>query len=90
MFFISRENYEHFTSYGFFVMLKLVLLNNYFYFKESEKKHFYLQINGIAMDTSCGPSVANLYLAFFELKYKQILNDSYLVIYRFIDDIFHG
>jgi hypothetical protein len=89
MFFISRENYEHFTSYGFFMLLKLVLLNNYFCLKEYKKVHYFLQINGIAMGTSCGPSVANLYLAFFELKFKYVLKDSLLVIYRFIDDIFY-
>ena len=35
----------------------------------------------------CGPSIANLYLAFFEIKYKKLLTTS--LYYRFIDDILY-
>jgi hypothetical protein len=35
---------------------------------------------------SCGPSVANLYLAHFENRYKSVLNSN--IYYRYIDDLF--
>ena len=39
------------------------------------------------MGTSCGPSVANLYLAYFENKYRKVLDNS--LYYRFIDDVLY-
>ena len=83
---ISRESYTDFDSFGFYTLISLVLENNYFYFKEYSTLHFFLQIKGVAMGTSCGPSVANLYLAYFEIRYLHTLNVS--LYYRFIDDNF--
>jgi hypothetical protein len=45
--------------------LDLILRNNYFVFD----KTLYLQISGIAMGTNFGPIVANLTLAYCEIKY---------------------
>jgi hypothetical protein len=61
-------------------------MNNYFLFKNNSKLHFYKQIRGVSMGTSCGPSVANLYLASFELKNRSMIKTS--LFFRFIDDIF--
>jgi hypothetical protein len=72
--------------YAFYKFLELVLLNNYFVHKiDSKNFTFYLQLKGIAMGTSCGPAIANIYLSYFELKYKVYINNS--LYYRFIDDI---
>ena len=40
------------------------------------------------MGTACGPAVANLYLSYFELKYKSFLSNS--LYFRFIDDIIYS
>ena len=75
------------SSHAIFKFLQLVLKNNYFSFKHNNSHTFFLQIKGIAMGTSCGPSVANLYLTFFELKYSIFLKNS--LYFRFIDDIIY-
>ena len=84
---VSVYKFNEISSYAIFEMLKLVLHNNYFSFEHNNLSTFLLQTKGIAMGTSCGPSVANLYLAYFELKYKILLNNS--LYYRFIDDILY-
>ena len=84
---VSNNITTDISSYAIYKFLQLVLLNNYFYLKHNNNYTFFLQIKGIAMGTSCGPSVANLYLAYFELKYKIFLNNS--LFYRFIDDILY-
>ena len=38
------------------------------------------------MGTACGPSVANLYLAYFELRYLSLLKTT--IYYRYLDDLF--
>ena len=73
------------SPHAIYKFLQLVLLNNYFYYEHNNLITFFLQVIGIAMGTSCGPSVANLYLAYFELKYKMFLDSS--LYFRFIDDI---
>lgn len=85
---ISKYNYEEFDSFGFYSLLKLVLKNNYFYFKCNNKYYFYLQIFGLSMGSPCSPNVANIYLSYFELRYKHMLNVS--LYYRFIDDVLYS
>jgi hypothetical protein len=84
---MTKHPSDHFTSSGFHHLLKLVLLNNCFYYKSRIKKSyfFFKQIKGVAMGTACGPSVANLYMAYFELKYRHILMVS--LYHRFLDDL---
>ncbi len=82
---ISRCCNTELNPFSFYCFLKLVLLNNYFYFKHNNCFSFFRQIKGVAMGTACGPSVANLYLAYFEIKYKVFLNVS--LYKRFIDDL---
>ena len=84
---VSVYKFNEISSYAIFEMLKLVLHNNYFSFEHNNLSTFLLQTKGIAMGTSYGQSVANLYLAYFELKYKILLNN--LLYYRFIDDILY-
>jgi hypothetical protein len=73
------------SSYGFHLILKYVLNNNYFYFKTKSSIKFYRQIKGIGMGISCGPSIANVFLGHFEKRYLHLL---YLTpITRFIDDV---
>ncbi len=84
---ISDYSFNDISNYAISKILKLVLLNNYFSFKHNTKKTFFLQIKGIAMGTACGPSVANLYLAYFELKYEKLLTNS--LYFRFIDDVLY-
>jgi hypothetical protein len=63
-------------------ILKLILKNNIFIFE----KNYYVQKNGIAMGSKCGPMFANLYIYILE---KNWINIYKPVIYkRFIDDIF--
>ncbi len=75
------------SNHAIYKFLQLVLLNNYFYYKNNNNLSFFLQTKGIAMGTSCGPSVANLYLAYFETKYKIFLDTSLYL--RFIDDVLY-
>lgn len=83
---MAKVKSSYFTAYGFHCIIKLVLENNFFFFKNKTEKTFYLQIKGIAMGTTCGPSVANLYLGYFESRYLALLNTS--LYFRFIDDLF--
>jgi hypothetical protein len=63
-------------------ILKLVLENNYF----SYKNNYYLQIKGIAMGCICGPTIANIVVHSLETNFLK----KYLTFYykRYIDDIF--
>ncbi|CAF0717931.1 unnamed protein product [Brachionus calyciflorus] len=79
-------NNENISCFAFYTFLKLVLLNNYFYYKNKSVYRFFLQIKGVSIGTSCGPSIANLHLAFYEIKYKSLLNS--ILYFRFIDDVF--
>jgi hypothetical protein len=40
------------------------------------------------MGTACGPSVANLYLAYFEILYQNVLSNCLRFNFRYIDDVF--
>ena len=84
---VSSSTSVDMSPHAIYKFLRLVLLNNYFYFEHNNLFTFFLQIKGIAMGTSCGPSVANLYLAYFELKYKIMFENS--LYFRFIDDIIY-
>jgi len=84
---VSIYKFNDISIEAIFEILKLVLLNNYFSFKFDSSTTFLLQTKGIAMGTSCGPSVANLYLAYFENKYKIFLDKS--LYHRFIDDVLY-
>ena len=86
---ISKIPNNEFSGYGFKKILELVLKNNFFYYKftKSQKSYlaFFLQISGVSMGTACGPSVANSYLQFFEIRHK--INLKKTLYFRFIDDL---
>ena len=71
-----------FDIVGFNSILKIVLLNNIFSFNNN----FYLQKNGLAMGSKCGPTFANIYVYILEKKWLFIHKP--LIYKRFIDDIF--
>ena len=65
--------------------LALILTLNNFIFNSK----LYLQIKGCAMDTTCAPAYANIFMAYFEEKIIYPLIDAKTPLYlRFIDDIF--
>lgn len=83
----SSSNLVDINPLVIYEFLKLVLLNNYFYFKHNNLYTFFLQTKGVAMGTSCGLVVANIYLAYFEIKYRIFLDIS--LYYRFINDLIY-
>ena len=46
---IKKYHYDHFTTFGFYSLLKFLLKNNYFYFKSFNNLYYFLQVLGIAM-----------------------------------------
>lgn len=56
------SNSIHITVLGFYEILKLILENNIFAFKNE----FFIQILGIIMGAICGPSLANIYVWILE------------------------
>ncbi len=67
---------------GFRQILKILLKYNLFKFNGN----YYKQKLGIAMGSKCGPSVANIFVHTYELKWIEIYKPSLYV--RFIDNIF--
>ncbi len=61
-------------------ILKLVLANNHFSFKEK----FYLQIKGIAMGSVAGPSVANIVVCCLKSIWQNITSP--IFYFMFIDE----
>ena len=83
---ISKYEFYHISTVGFNILLKLLLKNSFFYFKQKEIILYFLQIKGIFMGTAAGPSLANLYLSYYE---NMNLNlKSLPLFYRYIDDLF--
>ena len=65
-------------------VLNWVLRNNYFKYKGK----YYIQTKGTAMGTSCAPAFANLFLAFYETKWKTAPEWNPLTYHRYLDDVF--
>ncbi len=70
------------TLYSIFKFLEMMFFKNVFEFND----WFFIQTNGLAMGSICGPSVANLYLYILERHWFNIRSP--LIYKRFIDDIF--
>ena len=81
---LNPKYYSEFNPSGFYSLLSLILENNYFYFSHLNSLLFFLQLSGVAMGTSCGPSVANLHLVYYEIRFLHNVNVS--LYHRFIDD----
>ena len=73
---------KHINIFAFHALLKIVLFNNYFKYKDC----IYLQEIGIGMGLICGPSVANIYV--FILEDKALCIHRPIYYKRYIDDIF--
>ena len=84
---ISEHSCFHISIVGFNSLLKLLLKNSYFFYKCNDKILYFLQIKGIFMGTAVGPSLANLYLSYYENLNSNL--KSLPLFYRFIDDLFY-
>ena len=83
IFFQTKLNNQFdFSIKGLYEILKLILFNNIFSFNNK----FFIQLNGLAMGTKCGPTIANIFIAILETKWLYLHKP--LVYKRFIDDIF--
>jgi hypothetical protein len=80
-FFTDKLDSENLKIEVLHEILKIVLENNYFKYKDK----FYKQKKGIAMGSKCGPSIANLYVYIYENKWLHIHRPKFYL--RFIDDI---
>jgi len=81
--FVSKKFHsKHINIFAFHALLKIVLFNNYFKYKDC----IYLQEIGIGMGLICGPSVANIYV--FILEDKALCIHRPIYYKRYIDDIF--
>uniref|UniRef100_A0A8C5LPP9 Reverse transcriptase domain-containing protein n=1 Tax=Leptobrachium leishanense TaxID=445787 RepID=A0A8C5LPP9_9ANUR len=92
-YFLSGKYSEQETEFVL-ILLEFVLNHNYFLFQNQ----FFLQIRGTTMGTSCAPSYANLYLAWWEelvvFSTEMMRFTNYVTNWmRYIDDIlflWHG
>ena len=83
---IKLHNLDHINASGFHSLLKFTLINSFFSFTYNKSILYFQQIKGVPMGTACGPTVACVYLSYFELRYHHMLNKT--IFFRFIDDIF--
>ena len=65
-------------------LTQLILESNVFIFNGA----YYLQVQGVAMETQMAPSYANLFMGKFEQQFLQAQNKLLLVWWRYIDDVF--
>ena len=77
-----HNNKNQITPQGFYSLILIVLMNNFFVFNN----RYFRQIKGVAMGTIVGPSIANLYIYTLEKKWLNIHNP--LFFSRYIDDLF--
>ena len=81
---MTRDHLQNPTNNSICELLNLVLSCNNFQF---DNKH-YLQIGGTAMGTKVAPSLANIFMGWFEDKFVYTHIPQPLVWKRYIDDIF--
>ena len=79
---INKLDHEHLNIVAFNLILKLIFENNIFVYNQK----YYVQILGIAMGSVCGPTIANIFVNYFEKKWLSIQKPLYYK--RFIDDLF--
>ena len=73
---------DHINTKGFHDILELILFNNVFSFENK----YYIQIRGIAMGIICGPTLANVHVYIYEIKWLSIAKPVFYA--RYIDDQF--
>ncbi|KAI0996837.1 hypothetical protein K3495_g11347 [Podosphaera aphanis] len=82
---LEAQNCESNTLYKIKLLIMIVLKHNFFQCDST----FYKQLSGLAMGTSCAPTIANLYAAYYEEDFIPKLEDKGIIYYgRYIDDIF--
>jgi hypothetical protein len=77
----DKLDLEQISTFGFREILKLIFNHNIFTYDNK----FYKQISGIAMGSVCGPTLANIFVNFLEVKWYSIAKPLYYK--RFIDDL---
>ena len=77
---------EGINKFEFKNLLSLATQESYFLFNDV----FYIQKDGVAMGSPLGPTMANVFLSFYEVKWlEQCPNEFKPVFYtRYVDDIF--
>lgn len=70
----DRIHFKEITITGFYNILKLILDNNVFKYKN----YFYIQIKGIAMGSKCAPSIANIYLVVYSVNSFKYISHCYI------------
>ena len=58
----DKLDIDHLNILAFNTILKLIFENNIFHYNNN----YYVQILGIAMGSVCGPTIANIFVNFFE------------------------
>ena len=84
----ENDKFHNFNKSQFKKLLELSLLDTYFIFKDQ----LYKQINGLSMGQPVAPTMANIFLCFYEkkwlndcpiefkpVKYKRYIDDSFLL-----------
>ena len=77
---------HHYLSRFLLQAITIILFNNFFTFSN----HTYKQITGIAMGTPVAPTLASLYLAYYEFTYIQsskLWKKEIVLFTRYIDDL---
>lgn len=64
-------------------MVTFVMENNFFGYRGQR----FRQVKGLAMGTSCAPTLANIYAAYHERKARVVHQEGVLLYVRYIDDI---
>jgi len=64
-------------------MVKFIMENSFLSYRGQP----FRQVQGLAMGTACAPCLANLYMAYYEMKAKVVHQDGVLLYVRYIDDI---
>ena len=82
----NQELLRNISKNQFEKLLRAALSNNYFLFDGS----IYQQIDGVAMGSPLGPSLANAFLAHYEQIWLDDCPDEFKPVYykRYVDDIF--
>ena len=82
----QNDSIEGLNKSEFKELLSLATKESYFIFNEI----LYKQIDGVAMGSPLGPTIANAFLCFYEKKWLEQCPDKFKPVYyrRYVDDIF--
>ena len=82
----ENSTYEGFKKSQFKPILELATKNTSFFFNGT----LYEQVDGVAMGSPCGPTLANIFLCHYERKWLEDCPDEYkpIIYRRYVDDTF--